>query len=220
MQAAVKDPLRRRAIALTVAAVLALAVAAAAIGWLIGSNEPAGTPTANSSSLTNSPTPSPSASSPSPTPSQTTASPTVSPSGDGLPDYAGRQFVEVFRELRQLKLGVRVVFEGSGDDQTVSRTDPGPGSVVTAGTTVTIYVKGGAALTTVPNLIGLSCDTGTGTAGNVLFEAGLSPNYGAGRDGVVIAQSPDPTSLTTRWNDTVEVTCGASPSATSSGPGG
>jgi len=218
IQASTKDPLRRRAVAVSVASVFALAIAAAAIGWLIGSSSPEGEPKAHTST-TASPSGSTPTSSNTPTADKTSSSPlgtpTDTPSRGGLPDYAGRPFVDVFRELRLMKLGVRVVFEGTEDDPAVDRTEPGPGAVVLSGSNVTIYVKGGPAFTTVPNLIGLSCGSGTGTAGNVLYESGLSPHYGIGREGVVVAQAPLPTSLTTRWNDTVEVTCGsASPVAT------
>jgi beta-lactam-binding protein with PASTA domain len=133
--------------------------------------------------------------------------------GGGLPNLAGIPFTDAFAQLRALKLGVNVVFLGEGDDQTVDHTDPAAGTVVKGGSTVKLFVKGSAPLVTVPDLTGLSCASGTGTAGNTLFEKGLKIAYADGvRDGIVISQTPDATSTTTHWNDTVTVTCGtASP---------
>lgn len=203
------DPQRRRIIAVTVTSVVALAIAAAVVGWVIGSNDP-NTPVSQGSA-----TPTPSASvTASPTP---TSSPTATPTSSatqpgGLPNYTGRPLTEVFADLRAAKLGVNVVFEGDGDDQTVSRTEPAAGTKVNNGTTVKVYVKGSAPVVTVPDVTGKSCSSGLGTAGNLLFEAGLKVIYAAGeRDGVVTAQTPDPTSTTTRWNDGVTVTCGTTP---------
>ncbi|NUT31471.1 MAG: hypothetical protein HOV79_00200 [Hamadaea sp.] len=140
-------------------------------------------------------------------------SPSTAPSGPAtsfaLPAGEGGDFKAYFAQLRSMKLGVVLVFGQEGQaDGLVTQTQPAAGASVHAGITVKVYVAGPAPETTVPTVVGLPCRE----ARIPLGAAGLFPAYVAGQSGVVLRQSPDPqTGGTARWNDKVEISCGASP---------
>jgi hypothetical protein len=152
---------------------------------------------------------------PTPTPTAT-AQPTVTstPTSTGtpdtfaLPDLAGLDFRAARTKVRELKLGWRLTFEGTGSDASVRATEPAAGTLVKRGDTVKILVKGSAPVATVPNVKGLPC----ADAAALVVDAGLYPQYPTGRDGVVLSQTPsasDPATL--RWNDEVTLSCGRAP---------
>jgi hypothetical protein len=142
------------------------------------------------------------------------AATTPPPAGDtsalpfALPDLAGMDFQEARAKVRELKLGWRLVFEGSGTDATVRTTDPEASTMVKRGDTVKILVKGGAPLATVPGVSTLPCSQ----AATIIVDQGLYPEYETGREGVVLSQTPsssDPQTL--HWNDLVKIRCGTAP---------
>ena len=144
---------------------------------------------------------------PNPSFSATTTPP---PPGDtfALPELAGMDFQAARTKVRDLKLGWRLVFEGSGTDATVRSTDPEASTVVKRGDAVKILVKGAAPLATVPGVKTLPCSQAAG----IIVEQGLYPDYQTGRDGVVLSQTPsssDPQTL--HWNDQVQISCGTAP---------
>jgi hypothetical protein len=143
------------------------------------------------------PSPSPSAS-PSPEP----ASPTpLAPLA--LPDYSGQDFITVRQQLRDLQLGVTLIFNAQGTGQAVDHTVPAAGAAVDRGITVKVYVSGPAPLLVPPNVVGQPCNEG----GRLIAAAGLSPRYPAGRTGAVTAQDPPAGSDGVHWNDQTRLTC-------------
>lgn len=200
----------RQGLSPTMVAVIATSVAVLAIigatgGYLLANTHPTGDPTATAS-------PTPAAQSPSASPSPS-YSPTSQPSTGSLPPGVGADFREYYVQLRDLKLGVTVIFGEPGEPGTVTRTEPAAGSPIHNGLSVKVYAAGDPPLVEVPNLVGVKCRTAGGAAG--LGKVGLTPAY-SGDDpdnSVVIAQSPDPaTGGTAHWNDRVVLTCGQSPS--------
>jgi hypothetical protein len=138
------------------------------------------------------------------TPSTKSTLPRLPPGRVRLPDLVGRDFREARHELRRLGLGWNLAFGVAGDDPTVARTDPAPGTAVKRGTVVRISVLGAAPAVPVPDLTGLLCVR----AAAKLTDVGLVPRYSTGRLGQVTRQEPQPgTEL--RWNDQVVLHCGA-----------
>jgi hypothetical protein len=141
---------------------------------------------------------------PTTTPPVTTSTSSPAPDGFVLPDVSGIDFQTARSKVRELKLGWRLVFEGTSDDATVRATDPPAGTTVRKGATVKIYVKGTAPLATVPNVVGMTCSD----AAAQIVESGLYPSYPTGKAGTVSGQTPaasDPPSL--HWNDMVRIVC-------------
>jgi hypothetical protein len=165
--------------------------------------EPGGTVTRSGPTLPPAPTV---AATPTPTPTATsgaTATP-VAGAPFPLPDVVGGDFKAARTELRGLRLGVLLVFDGTGTDTSVRATEPTPGAAVRRGTTVKVFVSGAAPLATVPDVGGLTCTE----AARRIVDAGLYPRYPRGRVGSVISQVPAATDPATRhWNDTVEIVC-------------
>ncbi|MDG4803951.1 PASTA domain-containing protein [Micromonospora sp. WMMD980] len=198
-------------------AALLLAVIGASGGWVLA-GEP-DRPTASSES-----TPPPAApSSPAgeatstgsrPGEDRPTGTRSTTPSGLAVPELVGTDFERARQELRERKLGWRLVF-GDGSGRSVERTSPRAGSSVRRGVTVTVWVAGPAPAVTVPDLAGRSCSD----AADELVEAGLYPRYRTGRQGAVTAQDPAAGSAA-RWNDQIALTCGTAPSdpPTATGP--
>lgn len=187
-------------------AVLLLAVIGASGGWMLagGPDRPvstAGTPPATIEETPTETLPT----TPSPRPSATRT--TTTASGLTVPELVGTDFAEARRQLRDRKLGWRLVF-GTGADRSVLRTSPEPGTPVRRGVTVTLWVAGSAPAVAVPDLTGLDC----GDAAHDLVEAGLYPRYRATRQGGVTAQDPA-AGAPAHWNDQVDLTCGEEPSA-------
>ncbi|QLQ38623.2 PASTA domain-containing protein [Micromonospora robiginosa] len=135
-----------------------------------------------------------------------TGSRSTTPAGLTVPELVGTDFEQARRELRDRRLGWRLVF-GSGSGRAVERTSPSPGAPVRRGVTVTVWVAGPAPAVTVPDLGGQSCSD----AVDELVEAGLYPRYRTGRQGPVGGQDPV-AGGTARWNDQVTLTCGVAPS--------
>lgn len=184
-------------------AVALLATIGATGGWLLAGDETrsarplAGDLTASS----------PTAPSNAPSPSIRTTAPrrTTSPAPAGgltVPQVVGTDFEQARDELRDRRLGWRLVF-GTGTGRQVRQSVPPPGTPVSRGTTVVLYVAGPAPAVEVPDLLGEDCPE----AANELVEEGLYPSYRTGREGTVTAQDPGPDS-TAYWNDTVALTCG------------
>lgn len=194
----------------TMVAVIATSVAVLAIigatgGYLLATAKPAPTPSPTAPAMS----PSPSASTePSPSPSY---SPTSQPSSGTLPPGIGADFREYYAQLRDLKLGVTVIFGETGEPGTVTRTEPAAGSPIHNGLNVKVYAAGDPPPVEVPNLIGVKCRTAGGAAG--LGKVGLMPDYSGDSpdDSVVIAQAPDAGGAA-HWNERVALTCGQSPS--------
>jgi hypothetical protein len=196
-------------VAVIATSVAVLAIIGATGGYLLANSN-------STPDVTTTPTPlaqSPSASAePSPSPSY---SPTSNPSTGTLPPGVGADFREYFTQLRDLKLGVTVIFGEAGEPGKVTRTEPSAGAPIRNGLNIKVYAAGDAPVVEVPNLLGVKCRTAGGAAG--LGKVGLLPSYSGDDpdDSVVIAQSPDPTTGgTAHWNDRVALTCGqaASPS--------
>lgn len=192
-------------IALVASLVVILGLGGAVAGSLIGKSHasPTGAPTVDTTSASPAPSDSPTPTG-SPTPSDS-PTPSFVPTGVfPLPDVSGVDFRQARLQLRALKLGVNVVFEGTTEgDFTVNRTLPLPQSSVHAGITVTIYVKASAPQVPVPGLIGMTCTA----AAAALGDAGLFPEYPTGKVGVVFAQNPGPPA-TLLWNGHVKISCG------------
>jgi len=147
----------------------------------------------------------------SPTPGPT-PTPTASPSPDGfpVPNVAGLDFQAARRQIRDLKLGVTLVFEGDAGDMTVRTTAPTAGANVRRGTTIKIFVKGPAPLALVPGVVGLGC----AQAAAIIVDQGLFPDYETGRNGVVLEQSPrSDEPQNSHWNDKVKIQCGSASSS-------
>jgi hypothetical protein len=150
--------------------------------------------------VTPSPTPTPT---PSPTPSPTpTATPSPTPSDAfALPKLEGLNFQDARSAVRDLKLGWLLKFEGTTNDPTVRDSSPAAGTLVTKGTTVTIFVKGAAPLAVVPVITGKPC----ATAADLIVDAGLYPDYKTSARTGVVQSAPPQTGL--KWNDKMALTC-------------
>ncbi|MEV0004200.1 PASTA domain-containing protein [Micromonospora sp. NPDC050980] len=135
-----------------------------------------------------------------------TGTPSTAPAGLTVPELVGADFERARQELRDRRLGWRLVF-GGGSGRTVERTSPRPGTPVRRGVTVTVWVAGPAPAVTVPDLGGRPCSD----AADELVEAGLYPRYRTGRQGVVTAQEPV-VGGSAHWNDQVTLVCGTTPS--------
>lgn len=200
----------RQGLSPTMVAVIATSVAVLAIigatgGYLLANSTNTADPATSATPTPSAPTPSDSAE-PSPSPSY---SPTSVPSSGTLPPGIGTDFREYFTQLRDLKLGVTVIFGEPGEPGKVTRTEPAAGAPIRNGLTVKVYAAGDPPVVEVPSVLGMKCRTAGGSAG--LGKVGLLPSY-SGEDpdeSVVIAQSPDPaTGGTAHWNDRVALTCG------------
>lgn len=189
-------------------AALLLAVIGASGGWVLA-GEP-DRPTASSQAVPPPAAPSSPATEVTPTEDRPgedrpTGTRSTTPAGLTVPELVGTDFERARQELRDRKLGWRLVF-GSGSGRAVERTSPRPGAPVRRGVTVTVWVAGPAPAVTVPDLDGRSCSD----AADDLVEAGLYPRYRTGRQGVVTAQDPV-SGGTAHWNDQVALTCGTAP---------
>jgi hypothetical protein len=201
-------------IAVIATSVAVLAIIGATGGYLLANTNT--TPNTLPSVPVQSPSPN---TSPSPSPDY---SPTSQAATGTLPPGVGADFRAYFAQLRDLKLGVTVIFGDPGEPGMVTRTDPAAGASIHKGLNIKVYAAGDPPLVEVPNLIGMKCRTAGGAAG--LGKVGLSPAYN-GEDpdtSFVLAQSPDPAAGgTAHWNDKVALTCGqltsASPSAGGTG---
>ncbi|SCE71249.1 PASTA domain-containing protein [Micromonospora haikouensis] len=195
-------------------AVALLALAGAAGGWLLaGEDDPSpGLPAAQPDvSATAPPSEAPSSPARTTAPATRTTAPTRS-TGLTVPPVVGTDFEDARDELRDLRLGWRLVF-GAESGRDVRRADPPVGSPVSRGTTVALYVAGPAPEVSIPDLVGDDCDD----AAEDLVEEGLYPGYPTGRTGVVTAQAPAADS-TAHWNDKVALTCGEEPGEPSAEP--
>jgi PASTA domain len=191
-------------------AVVVLAAAGATGGWLLASTDKS-----NQGSGGRTPAPPASHQSPSPSPSPTpSTSPTPSPSTVQtefpLPDVVGLDFMEARRRLRDLKLGVKVDFDGKGDRRLVDETMPPAGVTVHSGITVKLRVRGDEPTVQVPWLIGKGC----ADAGREAADLGLEPRYDPEKSGRVVKQDPEPYEKA-RWNDRIKLVCvgGATPTS-------
>ncbi|MET8911127.1 PASTA domain-containing protein [Micromonospora sp. NPDC004551] len=190
------------------AAVL-LAVIGASGGWVLAGepDRPAVPPAAAPTKADVDPVP-PTAAPASTAADRPTGTRTTTPAGLTVPQLVGTDFEQARRELRDRRLGWRLVF-GSGSGRSVERTSPAPGTPVKRGVTVTLWVAGPAPAVAVPDLLALGC----ADAADDLVAAGLYPRYRTGRQGPVTAQDPAPGSAA-RWNDPVALTCGGEPATT------
>lgn len=193
-----------------------LATVGAAAGWVLaGPDEPSSTDppaVAASTALTSAPAPTSAAPSPAaqpatvaPTTPRTTApaEPSKPPAGYvTVPDLVGDGFEGVRSDLRDRKLGWRLIF-GTGLGEKVERLDPAPGTRVSHGTTVKVYVAGPAPEAEVPDLDDYDCADAAAT----IVERGFYPRYRTGRVGKVSSQDPEP-DVTRHWNDEVAISCG------------
>ncbi|MER7333272.1 MULTISPECIES: PASTA domain-containing protein [unclassified Micromonospora] len=192
-------------------AVVLLAAVGATGGWLLaGEND---RPTATDATVAAPPTGTRSAARP--TPGRSTSAPArtgapTRPAGLTVPEVVGEDFAEARDELRERRLGWRLVFLG-GAGRTVERASPAVGTRVQPGHTVTLYVSGPAPAATVPDVVGDDCDE----AGDDLVDEGFYPQYRSGRTGPVTRQDP-PGDSTGRWNDQVSIWCGAAPAGSGS----
>ncbi|MFF3853002.1 PASTA domain-containing protein [Micromonospora sp. NPDC002575] len=195
-------------------AVALLALVGAAGGWLLAGEDdsPSGLPAAQPGvSATTPPSDAPSAPARTTAPATRTTAPTRS-TGLTVPPVVGTDFEDARDELRDLRLGWRLVF-GTGSGRDVRRADPPVGSPVSRGTTVALYVAGPAPAVSVPDVVGDDCDD----AADDLVEEGLYLRYPTGRTGTVTAQAPAAGS-TAYWNDQVTLTCGEEPDEPSGEP--
>jgi hypothetical protein len=184
-----------------VAGFIALAAVGAAIGWFATDS-----PTKPVAASSTPPAPTVGPSSPSPTPSVV---PSVTVTGNALPDFRALNitFSDARDKLRDLGLGVQLIFNDAGQGATVDHTVPPAGSVVKRGTTVKIYVTGPAPLLTVPDITGERC----GQGGKDVAAAGLIPSYPDGKIGDVMSTEPTADDPQTHWNDPIQVHCGTGP---------
>lgn len=187
-------------------AVALLAVLGASGGWLLAGGQPA---PAERPGVALTPPPAVTTAAPATTEATRTTPPvtrtTAQPSSAGLtvPDLVGTDFAAAREELRDHRLGWRLVF-GTGAGRAVERTSPEAGTPVRRGVTVTLWVAGPPPMVAVPDLLGDDCDD----AADDLVEAGLYPRYRTGRTGTVTAQEPT-AGVPARWNDVVAISCGA-----------
>ncbi|MGR6316427.1 PASTA domain-containing protein [Micromonospora soli] len=190
-------------------AVVLLAVIGASGGWLLaGEPDAPGSPVTAASTLPATTGDTPTGAVSTPASERPTGTRTSTAAGLTVPEVVGVDFREARRQLRDRKLGWRLVF-GTGSGRSVERSSPAPGTPVRRGVTVTLWVSGPAPVVAVPDLVAQDC----GDAANDLVEAGLFPRYRSGRRGPVTAQDPSGGSAA-RWNDPVALTCGDAPAAT------
>ncbi|MEV1143826.1 PASTA domain-containing protein [Micromonospora sp. NPDC049799] len=191
-------------------AVALLAAIGATGGWLLAGadDEATGRASALASSSPSAARSSaaPSSERPRSTPPRTTAP--ARTDGPTVPPVVGMDFEKAREELRDRRLGWRLIF-GSGTGRAVERAYPEVGQEVSPGRTVTLYVSGPAPAATVPDLIGESCSE----AADELVEDGFYPSYRLRRTGVVNRQEPAADS-TARWNDRVSIWCEVAASGT------
>lgn len=156
------------------------------------------------------------------TPTSATPTDTVEPSappsggaGDGfpLPDVTNVDFEQARKQLRDLRLGVQLIFAANGDSRLVERTQPAGGNAVRRGITVKVFVRGGPPFATIPDVRGLTC----GQVGTTVADHGLVPEYPTGRNGVVLRLDPEPGPDKLRWNDKLRVFCGTPTPSTAAG---
>ncbi|MGC4808393.1 PASTA domain-containing protein [Micromonospora sp. DT233] len=182
-----------------------LAVVGTVGGWLLAGREGSPPPPPSAASSAASPTPAATEATPSPPPTTRPATRTSAPaSATGLtvPPVVGSDFEDARDELRDRRLGWRLVF-GTGLGRDVLSADPPVGTAVKRGTTVALYVAGPAPRVSVPDLLGDDCSD----AADDLVDEGLYPRYRTGRTGTVTAQDPAPDSPA-YWNGEVSLTCG------------
>jgi beta-lactam-binding protein with PASTA domain len=190
-------------------AVVLLATVGATAGYLLaGENQPADrTPTAAvttaAAPTTEPPTDEPTSDRTTPPAGQST--PPTSATGLTVPTLVGMDFEQARKELRDRRLGWRLVF-GTGTGRTVERTVPAAGTPVRRGATVALHVVGPAPAQPVPDVVGDDCDD----AARELGEAGFYPRYPTGRTGKVTRQEPA-ADATAYWNDRVAIACGDAP---------
>ncbi|WP_157748325.1 PASTA domain-containing protein [Micromonospora echinaurantiaca] len=190
-----------------------LAAIGATGGWLLAGEgaEPTGRPVAGAT--TGAPTGSPSAAPSRATPTAPRSTSPTRSTGLTVPPLIGTDFAEARDELRERRLGWRLVF-GSGTGRTVTRTSPAVGAEVRPGTTVHLYVDGPAPASTVPDVVGEECDD----AADELVDEGFYPRYRSGRRGVVTRQEPAGDAAG-NWNDPVAIWCGvAAPGSPTASP--
>ncbi|WP_320068389.1 PASTA domain-containing protein [Micromonospora sp. RTGN7] len=188
-------------------AVVLLVTAGAAGGWLLaGEDAPSsGPPVADAVTMA------PTTPSDAPPPTSRAAEPTVrttapaSPTGLTVPPVVGTDFEDARDELRDRRLGWRLVF-GTESGRDVRRTEPPVGADVRRGITVVLYVAGPAPQVSVPDVLDDDCSD----AADDLVDEGLYPRYRTGRTGIVTAQDPAPDSPA-YWNGEVALTCGSEP---------
>ncbi|WBB73627.1 PASTA domain-containing protein [Micromonospora sp. WMMD1128] len=192
-------------------AVVLLAVIGGSAGWILagGSDQPSASSESSPPTAVSPPRPTESVPAEDrPTADGPTDNRSATPTGLTVPELVGADFEHARQELRDRRLGWRLVF-GSGSGRAVERTSPSPGAPVKRGVTVTVWVAGPAPAVTVPDLDGRACSE----AADELVEAGLYPRYRTGRQGSVSAQDPA-AGGTARWNDQVALTCGDAPPGT------
>ncbi|MFG2011058.1 PASTA domain-containing protein [Micromonospora sp. NPDC048868] len=189
-------------------AVVLLAAVGATGGWLLaGEDDPSAPPPAASEGLPATSVPAATRSTPgrsAPAAAPRTTAPSRS-AGLTIPPLVGEEFTDAREELRDKRLGWRLVF-GRGTGTTVERTSPEVGAEVQPGRTVTLYVSGPAPAATVPDVVGDDCDD----AADELVDEGFYPQYRTGRTGKVSRQDP-PGDGAGRWNDQVSIWCGDAP---------
>ncbi|MFG1886514.1 PASTA domain-containing protein [Micromonospora sp. NPDC049051] len=189
-------------------AVVVLAAVGATGGWLLAGGDDSSDPPPTAAE--NLPaTSAPAADRPTPGKSAPAAAPRTTapsrPAGLTVPAVVGEDFEDARDELREKRLGWRLVF-GRGTGTTVERTSPQVGTEIQPGRTVTLYVSGPAPAATVPDVVGDDCDD----AADDLVEEGFYPQYPSGRTGTVSRQDPAGDSAG-RWNDQVSIWCGDAP---------
>jgi beta-lactam-binding protein with PASTA domain len=192
-------------VAVIATSVAVLAIIGATGGYLLANTTTTAEPTTSATPTASAPAPSASAEA-SASPSY---SPTSMPSSGTLPPGVGADFREYFTQLRELKLGVTVIFGEAGEPGKVIRTEPAAGAPIRNGLNIKVYAAGEPPVVEVPTVLGMKCRTAGGATG--LGKVGLLPSYSGEDpdDSVVIAQSPDPaTGGTAHWNDRVALTCG------------
>jgi hypothetical protein len=180
-------PARLRIVLGVAAAVVLLAVLGFTVGWVLHGS---GTTRTGASTAPSSAAP-------------TSAAPIPTLAPLALPDVTGRDFVVARQQLRDLSLGVQLVFADSGDSRAVRQTEPAPGSPVDRGITIKVYVSGTAPLLVPPDVVGRPCND----AGKAVADAGLYPQYLTGRHGIVTAQHPPAGAAGVHWNDQTRLTC-------------
>jgi PASTA domain-containing protein len=200
---------RLRLLAGVAGAVVVLAALGATGGWLLagsnGDNQGSGgrspRPSTSPSSSPSSDYTSAPASSAEPSRPESTA-----PGTDqfSLPDVTGSDFVAARQRLRDLKLGVQLVFGGTGDDRSVEGTVPPPGTAVRGGVTVKLQVRGAPPSLAVPRLVGMTC----AAAGKAAADAGFTPQYLPEKVGIAVGQDPEPFAEA-HWSDRLRLSCEA-----------
>jgi beta-lactam-binding protein with PASTA domain len=189
------------------AGVVVLAMLGFVIGWALHSS---GSTTAQPATSATPPSPSASpAASETPSPVQSITLVTLGPLV--LPDLTGQDFISSRWQLRDLQLGVQLVFDPGASaatgvpDGAVERTQPAAGEPVAPGITVKLYVSGTAPLLAPPDVVGRACNE----AGKAVADSGLYPQYPGGRQGTVTSQDPAANDTGVHWNDQVQLFCQA-----------